>query len=222
MRYGRREFAHSRNIIWIGGSPGGGKTTVAKTLGKVYEAQVYHCDEHYKEHVALADDIRHPTVKKLAVMSENEFWMRPVQQQYEEAIRFYTEEFDIMLDNIEYMLNDNELAIIEGTILMPQLLHRINVPKTNVLCLVPTAEFQRKQHLLRGEWVRDILQQCKEPEKALENWMQRDELFAQFIVESCLFNCIPCFVTDVLSNKVAMFDKVEKHFVKNNVLPLGR
>ena len=42
-------------------------------------------------------------------------------------------------------------------------------------------EFQ-VQHYSQRAFIQDILKECSEPEKAFENWMQRDHLFGQEIL----------------------------------------
>lgn len=200
------------NVWWIGGSPGAGKTSVAKALGEKYNLYVYHCDEHYKEHVKMSTKTRHPTIQKLAPMSEEEFWMRPVEQQYTEAIKFYQEEFNIMLNNIVNFLDPEKPIIIEGCIVMPQLLTELNISTPKMLWLVPTPEFQRKQHLTRGEWVYDILSQCKTPVVALENWMKRDEMFAKYIIQQCTQKSLPYHIIDGNLSKAEIFKIVEDFF----------
>ena len=202
-----------KKIWWIGGSPGAGKTSLAKALGEKYNLYVYHCDEHYKQHIACSTQKEHPTIHRLAPMSEDEFWMRPVEQQYTDAIEFYQEEFKIMMNNISVLLHQESSIIIEGTIVMPQLLTELNIPKERAIWLVPTSDFQRKQHLTRGDWVYNILSQCKNPSVALENWMQRDEIFAQNIINICIDKALPCYIVDGSLNKLEIFKLIEQYFL---------
>ncbi len=39
-----------RHVLWIGGSPDSGKTSIASELARKYGLQVYHFDRHEMEH----------------------------------------------------------------------------------------------------------------------------------------------------------------------------
>jgi len=39
-----------RHVLWIGGPPDAGKTTVADLLGRAHRLPVYHFDRHEMDH----------------------------------------------------------------------------------------------------------------------------------------------------------------------------
>lgn len=65
------------HILWIGGPPDCGKTTVADLLGSTYQLQVYHFDRYEMDHIRRADPERHPALfalgAKLADLDEKAF-----------------------------------------------------------------------------------------------------------------------------------------------------
>ena len=45
--------------------------------------------------------------------------------------------------------------------------------------MVPTEAFQRTHYPLRGAWIQEPLRDCRDPEQAFQNWMDRDVAFAR-------------------------------------------
>lgn len=72
------------NVLWIGGPPDAGKSTVADRLGAQHGLPVYHFDPHERDHLARADPARHPTLAamraRIAAFGRDawleEFWVR--------------------------------------------------------------------------------------------------------------------------------------------------
>ena len=52
-----RDLAH---VLWIGGAPDAGKTTVARLLAERRRWQWYHCDSHAESHLARSDPTQLP------------------------------------------------------------------------------------------------------------------------------------------------------------------
>lgn len=181
-------------------------------LSKFYRLPVYHCDEHYKEHIARSKYYLCPTIDKLACLSEEDYWMRPIREQYAEVIEFYKEEFLIMIDILCENYQDEIPLIIEGSIIMPEMIEKFNFPKGNSIWMIPTEKFQIRQHMFRGEWVYNILSQCNNPSKALDNWMKRDILYAKYIKNQCKKFDFPCFVNDGNLSKDGLFLKIKNYF----------
>jgi len=59
----KRALAH---VLFVGGPPDAGKTTVADRLGARYGLTVYHFDRSEPAHLRRADPVRHPALHELA------------------------------------------------------------------------------------------------------------------------------------------------------------
>ena len=62
------------------------------------------------------------------------------------------------------------------------------------------------------EYVPYVLEGCSDKQKAFDNRMQRDILFAEYVRSECEKNDIPCIINDGLISKDEMFEKVKKLF----------
>ncbi len=74
--------------------------------------------------------------------------------------------------------------IAEGAAYLPVLMKYLKVPYNRYLAITPTKNFQIF-HYSKREWVPYVLQECSDKEKAFENWMERDVLFAQDVQRQC-------------------------------------
>ncbi len=172
----KRDLEH---VLWIGGSPCSGKSSVAEMLASRYGLAMYRCDDAFFEHEKRVDPAIHPTFHKIANMTWNEIWMRPVDVQVAEEMECYREEFEmIVADLLAYPKSPPVLA--EGAALLPGLLSNLLLERRRAMWIVPTEAFQRAHYTPeRRPWMRDILEQCEDPAQALRNWMGRDAGFAR-------------------------------------------
>ena len=47
--------------------------------------------------------------------------------------------------------------------------------------MIPTIEFQL-EHYGQRTWIQSILKDCRDPQQAFKNWMERDKLFGQEMI----------------------------------------
>jgi hypothetical protein len=149
---------------------------VADRLAERYGLTVYRCDDAYFSHVQVCNPIDHPTLHAITAMSWDEIWMRPVAMQVAAEFEAYREEFGMILDDLR-RLPQNRPILVEGCALLPQLLAPLTTPQ-RALWFVPTPPFQRHHYSQRG-FIQEILSQCRDPQQAWDNWMQRDEQFGR-------------------------------------------
>ena len=168
-------------ILWLGGSPCSGKSSIASDLAKLHGLTTYHCDEHWDAHVARASAERQPHLARVAHMTWDEIWMRPVATLLADELTSYRQEFSMILDDLAARQPSSGKLLAEGTALLPGSVAPHLTDERQALWLVPTEAFQRRVYPRRGAWVQRILAQCSAPETAFRHWMDRDVAFAQHV-----------------------------------------
>lgn len=205
------KIAHNlSHILWIGGSPCSGKSTIAAALAERHGFAMYTCDDMVDRHTAEAGPDRAPTMHRLGRASCDELWMRPLGQQVREEMTYYDEEFPFILDDLLAKPRDRPV-IVEGAALMPHLLDRIDTPSDRSIWILPSPAFQRA-HYARRDWRHDVLATCTEQDQAWHNWMARDIGFATAVAAECLVLHGTCLTIDGTRPVSAILDEVTQHF----------
>lgn len=199
-----------RHVLWIGGSPCAGKSSIANLLAAKYSLAAYHCDDMYDQHKARANAKAHPTFYRLSRMSGDALWMRPVDLQIAEAIRFHREEFGMVLEDLAAMPSATPV-IAEGTSLLPTDVSALVPDRSKAIWLVPAAAFQI-QHYARRPWVRDVLAACTHPEQSFQNWMERDVGFAMEVAAEARDLGLHLLEVDGTLSLAEVAGLVEEHF----------
>ncbi len=169
-----------RQIYYIGGSPCCGKSTVAEMISKKYNFQYFKVDDLLEVYINKGAKLSKPLLSKIAVMSLDEIWLREPEIQNLEEQDIYNEMFEFILEDLN-KLNSEVPIITEGAAFLPKLISEIGVGKSNYICMVPTNEFQYEMYSQRP-WVMQYLEGCSNKELAFENWMKRDYLFADSVL----------------------------------------
>jgi hypothetical protein len=163
------------HVLWIGGTPCSGKTSIARLLAETYQLQIYHCDEAFETH-----KLHMSATRKLLTISWDELWMQPIDTLVADVFAIYREEFQLILDDLR-ALPPWPPILAEGMALLPDLIAPMLASPDRAVWVIPTPDFQRERYPLRGAWVQDILQQCADPSQAFRNWMNRDIASARII-----------------------------------------
>ena len=171
------------DIYYIGGSPCSGKSTVAEIIAKNYGFHYFKTDDYLERYTIKGAEKHYPICTKLNQMSPEQIWMRDSSLQCKEEFQYYREisEF-IQADLINYP--GEEIIIAEGAAYLPELMNKHNIAKDRYIAITPTEEFQISGYKER-EWVSHSLEGCSDKEKAFENWMDRDILFAREVRRQC-------------------------------------
>jgi hypothetical protein len=175
------EDALSGRVLWLGGSPCSGKSSIAQALARRYGAAVYHCDDHWQAHCALVTPEAQPQMWRASRMSWDELWGRDVASLLADELAIYAEEFPMIVADLRRQVQAHGLVIAEGAALLPGHVARHVADARQAIWLTPTEAFQRRIYPQRGPWVQQILAQCTEPDVAFARWMDRDIAFARHV-----------------------------------------
>ena len=171
------------NTYFIGGSPCSGKSTVAEILAEKYDLYYFKVDDFLEEYTKMGASKEYAICKKQEDMGPEEIWMREPQLQCDEEFTFYEEVFEFVMADLEKIKAKG--IITEGAAYLPSLMKACAIPVNRYLSITPTKEFQ-VSHYRQREWVPYVLEGCSDKEKAFENWMERDALFAKAVQQQCL------------------------------------
>jgi hypothetical protein len=177
----RRRFDH---LLWLGGSPCAGKSSIARCLSKRHALRVYSADAERDRLQPLIDAEHQPVLYKWTHTRWHDLWMQPQETLLAEAIDAYKEHFLLLLGDLMTLPHDLPI-LVEGSCLLPHCVSGLLSGPRSAVWVVPSDEFQRRHYPTRGEWVHHILADCDAPQLALQQWMDRDVAFARMVIQHC-------------------------------------
>ncbi len=89
---------------------------------------------------------------------------------------FRGEAFDLIIDDLLQISTDTGV-IVEGFRLLPSLVKPLLLASNRAIWLLPSAEFRESVVEQRGEFRSGFLAKTSNPERALENLLNRDRMF---------------------------------------------
>lgn len=187
---------------YIGGSPCSGKTTLAGRLAE--KTGMYHLelDELLGKYALLGAQMGWPACQRQWAGTADEIWMKDPSQQCCQEIAFYREVFPLIQKDLLQIEKKQKVIlfaeqsleipkeclkrglILEGAALLPELMDAAGISRERYVCMTAVRNFQIS-HYRKRDWAMQMLQGCSDREKAFENWMERDALFADWIREQC-------------------------------------
>ena len=169
MRIGGTEVKADdlRHVYWIGGSPGGGKSTIARRLADRYRLHVYATDD-VPDHVGRTTPVDSPLLSRFAAMDMDERWVNRSPQTMLETFHWFRGEcFDLIVEDL-LRLRDGIPVVAEGLRLLPHLVRPLLADPNHAVWLLPTPEFRAAALESRGStWT--IPDKTSAPERARSN-----------------------------------------------------
>lgn len=129
-------FANKKNIHWILGGSGAGKTTICKTLAEQFQVPVYDMDAHiYGAYHERFTEERHPVNKAWSQAKNGMAWL--LNLSWDEFNNFHqaalAEYLDLLVKDLTSTKPDERL-IIDGGVWHPALLTQV-LPPEQIICL---------------------------------------------------------------------------------------
>src|SRR5262245_8695628 len=129
-----------RHVLWIGGGPGAGKSTVARLLAARHALRVYSTDDAMADHAARCKDC--PALHRFAAMDMDERWVRRTPEIMFETFHWFRGEgFGLIVEDL-LASAVNGPVVAEGFRLLPGLVRPLLFDPRRAVWLLPTDAFR--------------------------------------------------------------------------------
>lgn len=201
------------SVYWLGGSTCAGKTTIANYLSENYGFMVYHCDEYLGKHIEKSNAEEHPNLFKLTTLKWEDIINMPEDEYLAWVMDTFSEEFHMILEDLDTQISDKPV-LVEGINLLPKLLKDIIKEGNHAIWLVADETFYSLHQMQRKE-LYDRINECKNPEQALHNYINFDLAFGKYIKKEAQKHDLKVMVIENNNDISKNIEIVSKHFHLN-------
>jgi hypothetical protein len=205
------------HVLWIGGSPCSGKSTIGHTLAQIYVFLDYHLDawssNHFARRIAAGDAEALAFLK----MSMDQRWVeRSVEALVQEAITSWSRHFHLVLEDL-LALPKNNVIVAEGNFFPACVAPYLSSPH-QAIWLVPTDSFceqgrrQRWAEQARRKLQHGIYDEGSDPEKRRRHIIAHDCQLARYVRQQAEELHLPIYEVDGSRSREEMTELVERHF----------
>jgi hypothetical protein len=129
------------NVLWIGGPPRSGKTTIARRIARRHGLRWYNADAHTWEHRNRALAAGNAAALRWEAMTSEERRVRATPAEQLE-LSLHAERGPMVVDDLR-RLPRSPLTIAEGSPVSPEIVSAGIAARSHAVWLIPTAELQR-------------------------------------------------------------------------------
>jgi hypothetical protein len=131
------------HVLWIGGPPGSGKTTVALRIARRHGLRWYGADTQTWVHRDRALREEHSAAQRWEAMTPDERWVTATPSQMFE-LSLHSERGPMVVDDLR-LLPTSPLIVAEGSPISPEVVSSRIAARDRTVWLIPTPEFHRAQ-----------------------------------------------------------------------------
>ena len=209
----RERLSH---VLWIGGGPQAGKTTLSRHLAGKWDLKIYNLDWHaVREHAGRPGT----AVAAFQRLSMDERWAVPsADELLERSITIWQDGFALVVDDL-LALPRSRTVVAEGPGAFPWCVAPLLSSPRQAIFLVPTRE--RREIVAARRWGPGQLERFPgivDNERALAKVRARDALLDARIVSSCADLDLRCERLDGSLDLDATVELLEGHF--GTLLPM--
>ncbi len=164
-------------VYWVGGGSCAGKSTVARRIADEYGLYLYATDDAMTEHSRRSKPEDLPLLHEFIAMDEDDRWVNRSPLTMLETFHWFRGEgFNMIIDDLLCIPTDVRV-IVEGFRLLPHLVKPILSAANHAVWLLPSSEFREATIKRRGGRTSGFLAKTSDPERALQNLLERDRMF---------------------------------------------
>jgi hypothetical protein len=192
--------ARLRHVYWIGGGSGAGKSTIARRIADQHGLHLYATDDAMAGHDARSASPDAPLLSTFKAMDMDERWVSRSPEAMLETFHWFRGElFGLIVDDL-LGLPAQPGVIAEGFRLLPRLVAPLLAEPHHAVWLLPTPGFRRAAFASRGSLWR-IAGRTTDPERALRNLLERDQMFTEVLREETQRLGLPAIEADITATE---------------------
>jgi hypothetical protein len=169
-----------KDVYWVGGSPGAGKSTVARRLAARHRLELYVTDDVMHDHAGRSSAAAAPQLARFMAMDMDERWVNRSPRVMLDTFHWFRgEAFDLIVADL-LARPAGTGVVAEGFRLLPHLVAPLLADRRRAVWLLPTPGF-RTAALDRRGWA--IPAGTSDPARARRNLIERDTMFTDRLAE---------------------------------------
>jgi cytidylate kinase len=166
-----------RHVYWIGGGSCAGKSTIARRIADQYGLHLYATDDVMAEHSRRSRPEDCPLLHEFIAMDMDDRWVNRSPTTMLDTFHWFRGEgFNMIVEDL-LRIPTNLRVIVEGFRILPHFVKPILSSSDHAVWLLPSPEFRQATIERRGGWTSGFLAKTSDPERALQNLLERDRLF---------------------------------------------
>ncbi|MCB0062959.1 MAG: hypothetical protein KDE19_12625, partial [Caldilineaceae bacterium] len=168
------------NILWIGGPPDAGKTTVAAVLAQKCNMTFYDFDR-YVVPLERLDRAQAPRVFEWFETPTDELWQRRSPQEIAaHTWESWQQVFPVQVQDLLTYAQES-LVIAEGSVFLPHLVAPLLTSRHQAIWLFPTEQFKTRSFHERGKDRYSTREKNSDPALATSNFYARDLILSDLM-----------------------------------------
>ena len=170
-----------RHVYWIAGGSAAGKSTIASRIAHERGLRVYSTDDVMADHARRSTTEDCPLLHSFISMDMDDRWVnRSPTTMLETFHWFQGEGFSLILEDLLHLPRKVPI-IVEGFRPLPKLVKPLLSQSAHAVWLLPTPKFRQAVVDRRGGSSWGFLARTSDPERAVHNLLERDQMFTDLL-----------------------------------------